>query len=240
LSGELSTELLRDGTDEEITKALVAVRGIGQVSSPATNEAELRYKWTVDMFLIFSLRRPNIMPYTDLGVQKGLLRFALTAHNAFPGAKGKFQLRKKDKIVKDELDGTGQGELKSEVQDGRATPPPQTASVLPPTPLTPSNANVKRVTLHTPNGPGGPTVSRLPPTPLSPSDATGPSEILEVQKSALPEPAPEDLLEPVTGSNWDAHRVAPLGAGLTIDLMRSRWSGKKAKYVLLYDAEAEH
>jgi len=33
LSGELSTELLRNGTDEEITKALIAVRGIGQVSA---------------------------------------------------------------------------------------------------------------------------------------------------------------------------------------------------------------
>ena len=33
LSGELSTELLRNGTDEEITKALIAVRGIGQVST---------------------------------------------------------------------------------------------------------------------------------------------------------------------------------------------------------------
>jgi len=33
LSGELSTELLRNGTDEEITKALVAVRGIGQVGA---------------------------------------------------------------------------------------------------------------------------------------------------------------------------------------------------------------
>jgi hypothetical protein len=32
VSGELSTELLRDGTDEEIAKALIAVRGIGQVS----------------------------------------------------------------------------------------------------------------------------------------------------------------------------------------------------------------
>jgi len=31
LSGELSTELLRHGTDEEITRALIAVRGIGQV-----------------------------------------------------------------------------------------------------------------------------------------------------------------------------------------------------------------
>ena len=31
LDGRLSTELLRDGTDEEICKALIAVRGIGQV-----------------------------------------------------------------------------------------------------------------------------------------------------------------------------------------------------------------
>lgn len=34
ISGQLSTELLRDGTDEEITKALIAVRGIGQVRLP--------------------------------------------------------------------------------------------------------------------------------------------------------------------------------------------------------------
>jgi len=36
LSGELSTELLRNGTDEAITKALIAVRGIGQVSAYQT------------------------------------------------------------------------------------------------------------------------------------------------------------------------------------------------------------
>lgn len=34
VDGRLSTELLRDGTDEEISKALIAVRGIGQVSTP--------------------------------------------------------------------------------------------------------------------------------------------------------------------------------------------------------------
>jgi len=32
VDGRLSTELLRDGTDEEVSKALIAVRGIGQVS----------------------------------------------------------------------------------------------------------------------------------------------------------------------------------------------------------------
>jgi hypothetical protein len=32
LDGRLSTELLSNGTNEEISKALIAVRGIGQVS----------------------------------------------------------------------------------------------------------------------------------------------------------------------------------------------------------------
>jgi DNA-3-methyladenine glycosylase II len=181
------------------------------------------------MFLIFSLRHPNIMPYTDLGVQKGLLRFALTAHNAFPGAKGKFQLKKKDKVAAKKENDSGEGELRTVGEEGRATPPPQPASGLPPTPLTPSNTDVKRTTLHTPNAPGGSSVSRLPPTPLSPGVGTGPHETLVVPKAELPEAAPEDLLEPVPGPDWDPHRVAPLGAGLTIELMRSRWSGKKAK-----------
>jgi len=176
------------------------------------------------MFLIFSLRRPNIMPYTDLGVQKGLLRFALTAHNAFPDAKkGKFQLKKKDKVIKDEVK-SGEGEVQTSMNRGRATPPPPDTSGLPPTPLTPTTSNVKRGTL---NAPGGSGLPRLPPTPLSPGVA--PQETLQVQKAELPEPAPEDLLEPVNGPNWDPHRIAPLGAGLTVELMKSRWSGKKAK-----------
>lgn len=188
------------------------------------------------MFLIFSLRRPNILPYTDLGVQKGLLRFALTAHDAFPGSKtkGKFQLSKKrkdkearDQAVKDEVDGTGSGELQTTLKNDRArTPPPRAQDGMPPTPYTPGNETpvVKRGVLHTPNNPGGMT---MPPTPLSP----GPQEVLVVQEHELPEPelSPEDLLEPIRDRKWDAHKVAPLENGLTIELMRSRWSGKKAK-----------
>lgn len=184
------------------------------------------------MFLIFSLRRPNILPYTDLGVQKGLLRFALTAHNAFPEnkTKGKFQLskKKKDHAVKDKVNNEGQGELETTLETTRpSTPPPQvTSDGAPPTPFTPSNEGqqTKRAALHTPNGPV-PMVA--PPTPISP----GPQQVLEVQDNELPELAPEDLLEPTTGSDWDPHRVAPLHAGLTLDTMRSRWGGKKAKYV---------
>lgn len=188
------------------------------------------------MFLIFSLRRPNILPYTDLGVQKGLLRFALTAHDAFPESKtkGKFQLSKKktdkearDKAVKDRVNGAGQGELETIIESERArTPPPRPKVELPPTPYTPGNGSevpvTKRGVLHTPNSPGGPT---MPPTPLSP----GPQEVLQVQEQELPEPAPEDLLKPTRDATWDAHRIAPLNEGLTIEVMRSRWSGKKAK-----------
>ena len=44
-------------TDEEISNTLTQITGIGQ--------------WTVDMFLMFTLNRADILPYTDLGIQKG-------------------------------------------------------------------------------------------------------------------------------------------------------------------------
>ena len=44
--------------DEAVIKSLCKVRGIGP--------------WTVQMYLMFSLGRPDIMPVTDLGIQKGV------------------------------------------------------------------------------------------------------------------------------------------------------------------------
>ncbi|PPE65962.1 DNA-3-methyladenine glycosylase family protein [Caldimonas caldifontis] len=44
--------------DEAIIEELVAIRGIG--------------RWTAEMFLIFHLMRPNVMPYDDLGLLKGI------------------------------------------------------------------------------------------------------------------------------------------------------------------------
>jgi 3-methyladenine DNA glycosylase/8-oxoguanine DNA glycosylase len=44
-------------SDEELVKRLVSVRGIGA--------------WTVEMFLIFRLGRPDVLPIHDYGVQKG-------------------------------------------------------------------------------------------------------------------------------------------------------------------------
>jgi DNA-3-methyladenine glycosylase II len=47
-------------TDEEITAALLPVRGIGP--------------WSVDMFLMFALARPDVLPVGDLGIRKGMQR----------------------------------------------------------------------------------------------------------------------------------------------------------------------
>jgi DNA-3-methyladenine glycosylase II len=48
-------------SDSEIVDRLTTVRGVGP--------------WTVEMFLIFTLGRPDVLPVTDYGVRKG---FALT------------------------------------------------------------------------------------------------------------------------------------------------------------------
>ena len=58
-SGSLPSARKMAGLDDEaIIKSLCRVRGIGP--------------WTVQMHLIFSLGRPDVMPATDLGIQKGV------------------------------------------------------------------------------------------------------------------------------------------------------------------------
>uniref|UniRef100_A0A8H7Y807 HhH-GPD domain-containing protein n=1 Tax=Psilocybe cubensis TaxID=181762 RepID=A0A8H7Y807_PSICU len=65
--GRLSTRKLLEANDDELAEMLIEVRGIG--------------RWTVDMFAIFSLRRPDILPVGDLGVQRGVVRWFLSLHS---------------------------------------------------------------------------------------------------------------------------------------------------------------
>lgn len=61
-SGELPTlARIRRLTDDEVVERLTVVRGVGP--------------WTVHMFLMFRLGRPDVLPVADYGVRKG---FALT------------------------------------------------------------------------------------------------------------------------------------------------------------------
>lgn len=56
--GRLDLEGLRHRTDEEVLEALTEVKGIG--------------RWTAEMYLLFALQRPDILPVDDLGIRKGV------------------------------------------------------------------------------------------------------------------------------------------------------------------------
>lgn len=51
---------LPEATDEQVAAMLLPVRGIGP--------------WSVDMFLMFALARPDVLPVGDLGIRKGMQR----------------------------------------------------------------------------------------------------------------------------------------------------------------------
>jgi DNA-3-methyladenine glycosylase II len=58
LSGELELDRLTELSDDEVSAQLTAVKGLGQ--------------WTADMFLIFHLRRPDVLPVGDLGIRRAV------------------------------------------------------------------------------------------------------------------------------------------------------------------------
>lgn len=56
--GELNIKKLDSFSDKEVIRQLTAVKGVGN--------------WTAEMFLMFSLGRPDIFPADDLGIQKSI------------------------------------------------------------------------------------------------------------------------------------------------------------------------
>ncbi|MEP6507698.1 MAG: DNA-3-methyladenine glycosylase [Gemmatimonadales bacterium] len=58
LDGSLPVNSLHELTDDEIIAALTQVKGIG--------------RWSAQMFLMFRLGRPDVLPDLDLGIQKGI------------------------------------------------------------------------------------------------------------------------------------------------------------------------
>jgi DNA-3-methyladenine glycosylase II len=60
LEGELVLERLADLPDADVIRELTAVKGIGE--------------WTADMFLMFTLHRPDVLPVGDLGVRNAAMR----------------------------------------------------------------------------------------------------------------------------------------------------------------------
>jgi DNA-3-methyladenine glycosylase II len=58
VDGELPIDSLAELSDEAVYELLIAVKGLG--------------RWTVDMFLMFHLGRPDILPVGDLGIRKAM------------------------------------------------------------------------------------------------------------------------------------------------------------------------
>jgi DNA-3-methyladenine glycosylase II len=58
LDGSLRLDSLTSLTDEEVIEALTSVKGIG--------------RWTAEMFLMFRLHRPDVLPVGDLGIVKAV------------------------------------------------------------------------------------------------------------------------------------------------------------------------
>jgi DNA-3-methyladenine glycosylase II len=57
-SGAISSDAMKTMDDEAIIAELVAIRGIG--------------RWTAEMFLMFYLMRPNVLPLDDIGLINGI------------------------------------------------------------------------------------------------------------------------------------------------------------------------
>ena len=56
--GRMPLESLETMSDDEVVAAITAIKGFGQ--------------WSAEMFLIFRLNRPDVLPLTDLGIIKGM------------------------------------------------------------------------------------------------------------------------------------------------------------------------
>ena len=59
-SGDLPVHALHDLSDEEVIDAIVKVKGLG--------------RWSAEMFLMFRLHRPDILPVDDLGIVNAMQR----------------------------------------------------------------------------------------------------------------------------------------------------------------------
>jgi DNA-3-methyladenine glycosylase II len=57
-SGEIDFQKLPQMSDEDIIEHLTRVKGIG--------------RWTAQMFLMFALRRPDVMPHVDFGINSAI------------------------------------------------------------------------------------------------------------------------------------------------------------------------
>lgn len=193
---------------------------------------------TVDMFAMFSLRRPDILPVGkssrcmmkfriltlvyidsgDLGVQKGMLRWFVSLHSpsTHPVSLRKDKLSKEDE-TQATVAGNSMGLPMGAEGEGAAAMPraatPDASSILPA-----PDASVEPTTA--PNGKGKKQADDVPPA--------GGSE------NPLPAPFTPSIaqtlnMKTTTTEDGGKYTPPPLPEGLTVAVMKNRLSGKKVK-----------
>ncbi|KAG5637038.1 hypothetical protein H0H81_006033 [Sphagnurus paluster] len=189
--GRLTTEKLVNADEEELAKMLIEVRGIG--------------RWTVDMFAIFSLRRPDILPVGDLGVQRGLLIWFLSLHS--PRHNWGFTPQKT-------------GASSSKKGTVKAVAAASDPDELPTLEKQPPISSSKIPDNLDDNGPTSDISSTLPTTMLQ----DGRDEI-----PSIPQGFPPSIKKTLYSSSADDESFKPIAlpAGLTVDILKSRLDGKK-------------
>lgn len=86
--GELDFSRVSEMSDAEVIEHLTQVKGVGV--------------WTAHMFLMFTLRRPDVLPTGDFGVRMAMFKHYLdrsTAKNGSRGKKAKSAKPRKRKII---------------------------------------------------------------------------------------------------------------------------------------------
>lgn len=76
ISNTIDFSKLHNLSDEEVTKELVSLKGVGE--------------WTAEMLLIHSLERPNVLSYKDLAIRRGIMKL----HKLEEISKKEFQIYK--------------------------------------------------------------------------------------------------------------------------------------------------
>lgn len=164
------------------------------------------------MFSMFSLRRPNILPCGDLGVQKGLLRWVLASHSPEEAAKVRIAPHRLPGNADEEAAAEAAGSLSKEFQSETQ---PQADN------LVASTISEEVVTSLIP----APSNSMNPPaTPAKKSAGKGSRS---PTKAPPPSPFSSAVFTKRTGDEGTS--PVPLPTGLNVPTLKARLGGKKTK-----------
>ncbi|KIJ67702.1 hypothetical protein HYDPIDRAFT_107169 [Hydnomerulius pinastri MD-312] len=250
--GRLSTAKLLAADDEELAEMLIEVRGIG--------------RWTVDMFSLFTLRRSNVLPVGDLGVQRGMVRWFGGAGFGIRPEKEEDNgdAKKEDKTnvnVEGKPKGKGKGKAKVNGKgkgknstittparaqdadsDAEAGAEAEGGDALPTFTVTGVSETETR-----PTGSAVPEdISSVPPSsllqtphPSASNLAATPSALLPIP--SLPKPFTPSINKVIEGNSEGNMKpwTKPLPEGLTSAVLKSRLDGKKVKGAFLTPQEME-